>query len=131
MSSRRKTTSSGRRAIAARSDVENGNQLVPGMVLIRARPGSNEAGIVLGPLDHPLLKGLWTVVHGYLDEPATCGLFEIGPSDVPHVWRRATPEEAAIVRALFVEHANAWGPDSNAWVALTVPSDEGDNEHNV
>lgn len=99
-------------------------ELCRGMVLVRVRQGSNEAGIVLEPFEHPLLKGLWTVVHGYINEPTACGLFEIRPSDVPHVWRRATPEEAAKVRALFIEHATAWGPDSNGWVAKTIPADE-------
>lgn len=71
-----------------------------------------------------VLKGAFTVVHGWLDNPPAAGLFEVWPSDVPSVWRRATPDEAATVRALFLEHAKAWGPDSNAWVAETIPADE-------
>lgn len=98
-------------------------QLCRGMVLRRSRPDSNEAGIVLGPAKYPL-DGAFTVVHGYVDEPTACGLFEVWPKDIPRVWRRATPEEAAQVRARFLAHAKSWGPDSNGWVALTIPEDE-------
>ena len=99
-------------------------QLCRGMVLRRARPASsNEAAIVLGPAKYPL-GGAFTVVHGCVDEPTTCGLFEVWPKDVPRVWRRASPDEAAQVRAFFLAHAEGWGPDSNGWVARTVPDDE-------
>lgn len=95
-----------------------------GMVLVRTRVGSNEACIVSGPLQHPTMKGYWTVVAGYLDEPPTCGLFEIKSSDIPSIWRRATTEEAAKVRALFITHASGWGSNSHGWVATVIPSDE-------
>lgn len=97
--------------------------LCRGMVLRRSRPESNEAGIVLGPAKWPL-EGMFTVVHGYVDEPPTCGLFEVRPEKIPGVWKRATPEEAAAVRRLFLAHAEAWGPDSNGWVARIIPDDE-------
>lgn len=97
-------------------------QLCRGMVLRRTRAESAEVGIVLGPAE--VLSGAFTVVHGWIDDPPACGLFEVWPKDVPGVWRRATPEEAAKVRAAFLAHAEAWGPDSNAWVAKTIPVDE-------
>jgi hypothetical protein len=97
-------------------------QLCRGMVLRDADPGGYEAGIVLGPAKH--IEGAFTVVHGYLDRPPTCGLFEVRPQDVPRVWRRATPEEAVKVREWFLSHAEAWGPDSNGWVAKMIPADE-------
>lgn len=97
--------------------------LCRGMVLRRSRPGSNEACIVVGPAAWPL-GGAFTAVHGYIDEPTACGLFEVWPKDVPRVWKRATVEEAAQVRGFFLDHARAWGPDSNGWVAQTIPADE-------
>jgi len=67
-------------------------------------------------------------VKGYVDEPTACGLFEVWPKDIPRVWQRATPEEAAAVRAFFLDHAASWGPDSNGWVAKTIPADEVDSK---
>lgn len=97
--------------------------LCRGMVLRRSRPGSNEACVVLGPAEWPLV-GAFTAVHGYVDEPTACGLFEIWPKDVPRVWKRASPDEAAQVRSFFLAHAKEWGPSSRGWVAKTIPDDE-------
>ncbi len=99
-------------------------QLCRGMVLCRNQQGSNEACIVMEPAKSPIAAGAFTVVHGYLDESPMCGLFEVWPKDVPNVWRRATPNEAAKVRELFIAHAKAWGLDSHGWVAQTIPADE-------
>lgn len=101
---------------------DKGQRLCRGMVLVDAQPGGYEAGIVLGPAKY--FEGAFTVVHGYIDRPPMCGLFEVWPKDVPHVWRRATPGEAAKVRALLLAHAEAWGPDSNGWVAKIIPLGE-------
>jgi hypothetical protein len=90
-----------------------------GMVLRRTARGSVEAGIVLGPYANPGpgMEGMFAVVHGWIDHPPACGLFEIRPSDVPRVWRVATRAEARKIRALFLEHAEKMGPESVAWVA--------------
>ena len=91
-----------------------------GMVLVTTVKDASEACIVWGPYERR--PGWFTAVHGWVDNPPDCGFFEI-PS--LRYWRRATPEEAAQVRALFLEHAQAWGPDSHGWVAKDIPDDEG------
>lgn len=87
-----------------------------GTVLRRSTPGSVEAGIVWGPSEH--IPHAVELVHGYVDAPPTAGLFCLTHEHLARgVWRIASDEEAAAVRALFLEHAEAWGPDSASWIA--------------
>lgn len=98
-------------------------QLVPprGTVLCRVVPvDCGIVGIVLGSSK---MDGCVEVCHGWIDNPPDAGIFDLPIEHVGHErrWRLATPEEAATVRALFLAHAKAWGPSSNAWVAADVP----------
>ena len=107
-------------------------QLQRGMVLVRTARGSREAGIVLGParevegrsvgMANHLTDDVVAVAHGWTDNTPTCGIFHLWPE--VRGWRRATNSEASTVRALFLAHAKAWGPDSLGWVAAEVPADE-------
>jgi len=97
--------------------------LCPGMVLCRTRPGSYEVCIIRSPAQYPL-EGAWTAVLGEIDAPPLCGLFELWPESVPRVWRRATAEEAAKVRALYLDHAKTCGRRCAGWIAKTIPPDE-------
>lgn len=103
-------------------------KLQRGVVLVSTLPWSREVGIVLGPAEQFLsfksatFEGCFTVAHGWIDNPPDCGLFEVHPERMS--WRRATPEEAAKVRELFLQHARDYGEGSNAWVANEIPGDE-------
>lgn len=90
-----------------------------GVVLRRAvPPDSREACIVLRSSSSQVIRDAVEAAHGWVDNPPDVGLFHI-----PHeylrrgIWRIATEEDAATVRALFVAHAQSYGPASTAWVA--------------
>jgi hypothetical protein len=89
---------------------------LPRGIVIRRAPPSVEAGIVLGPSPHG--TDVVLVAHGWIDSRPDAGLFSLTTASwEAGNWRTATPEEAEAVRALFLAHAEAWGPTSVAWVA--------------
>ena len=92
-----------------------------GTVLRNAGPGHTEVGIVLGP--SPYFTDSVEVLHGWIDHPPDCGVWDQVVAQLhPRAWRVATEEEATTVRALFLAHARERGPGSLAWVAAEVPS---------
>lgn len=92
-----------------------------GTVLRKTRPaGSVEVGIVRGP--SVTAESGVEVVHGWLDNVPDAGIFDMPFESARRgFWRIATPEDARRARELFLEHARAWGRDSNAWVAEHGP----------
>lgn len=89
------------------------------------KPGSNEAAIVIGP--HEFEPDVAEAVHGYVDERPTCGTFPVffKYTREGRSWRIATPSDATKVRALFIAHATAWGPDSRGWIAAEEEGRDG------
>ena len=90
-----------------------------GTVLRRARPADSvEVCVVLGPSRAVLFPDGIEAAHGWVDTPPDVGLVNISYDHLRRgIWRVATPEDAAAVRALFLAHAREWGPDSAAWAA--------------
>lgn len=94
------------------------------------KPHSNEAAIVVGPPEGIVAKmypETAEAVHGYVDERPTCGRVPVffKYTREGRSWRIATPEDAAKVRALFLEHAQSWGPDSKGWIAAEQEGADG------
>lgn len=91
-----------------------------GTVLRKTTPGSVEVGVVLGPPNGDLPV---KCAHGWIDNPPDVGLFWLTDEHFRRgIWRIATEEDAAAVRALFLAHAKQWGPGSEAWVVADGPS---------
>lgn len=94
-----------------------------GTVLRKMTPGSVEIGVVLGPagLSSDLQERV-VCVHGWIDNPPDVGDFAIPFAHIFRgIWQIASEEDAATVRALFLAHAQQWGPDSRAWVVQEPP----------
>ncbi len=105
-----------------------------GTILRNMTPGSVEVAVVLGPQkpsrffekEAAILRAAdWVeCVHGWVNSRPAAGLFSLCHQDLLRgIWKVATEEDAAIVRALFLAHAQDWGPDSNAWVVAEPDSD--------
>lgn len=85
-----------------------------GMVLRRFNQGgSDEVGVVLRPLSDDSVE----CAHGWVDHRPDVGLFTVSFEHLRRgVWRVASPEDVAKVRALFLAHAEDYGTTSAAWV---------------
>lgn len=103
-----------------------------GTILRKTSKDSEEVGIVaglkVGGFLGPEYDGV-EVIHGWIYDPPSCGLFTLTFTSAKRgIWQIASEEDAAKVRALFLEHAESWGPTSLAWIvneplgpALTPP----------
>jgi hypothetical protein len=96
-----------------------------GTILRRARPtDAVEVAIVLGPSPRRPDEAA-EAIHGWTDNPPDVGHFTLFHEHVERgLWKIATEEDAAAVRALFLAHAREWGPDSDAWVVAETDPGE-------